>query len=134
MHLTVEAIIGNIVDVTAFVNEQLRNMGCSRRALTQIDVALDELFSNVCRYAYPDDIGSVTIHVNELPEQNAVSITLEDAGMPFDPLSRKDPDITLGIHERGIGGLGIFMVKKTMNDVCYEYRDGLNVLTVTKTL
>lgn len=134
MHLTVEAIIGNIVDVTEFVNEQLRNMGCSRRALTQIDVALDELFSNVCRYAYPDDIGSVTIHVNELPEQNAVSITLEDAGMPFDPLSRKDPDITLGIHERGIGGLGIFMVKKTMNDVCYEYRDGLNVLTVTKTL
>jgi anti-sigma regulatory factor (Ser/Thr protein kinase) len=117
-----------------FVNEQLRNMGCSRRALTQIDVALDELFSNVCRYAYPDDIGSVTIHVNELPEQNAVSITLEDAGMPFDPLSRKDPDITLGIHERGIGGLGIFMVKRTMNDVCYEYRDGLNVLTVTKTL
>ncbi len=134
MHLTVEAKIANIVSVTEFVNKRLQSMGCSRRALTQIDVALDELFSNVCRYAYPGDVGSVTIHVKELPEENAVSITLEDAGMPFDPLSRKDPDITLGLHERGIGGLGIFMVKKTMNDVRYEYRDGLNVLTVTKTL
>lgn len=134
MHLTVEAKIDNIVGVTKFVNEQLRSMGCSRRALTQINVALDELFSNVCRYAYPDDTGFVTIHVNELPEENAVSITLEDAGKPFDPLSRKDPDITLGLHERGIGGLGIFIVKKTMNDVRYEHRDGLNILTVTKTL
>lgn len=134
MHLTVETKVANIEVVTEFVNKRLEEMGCSRRAKAQIDIALDELFSNICHYAYGDKSGQATIRVEEVPEQNAVSITLEDDGIPFDPLAHNDPDISLGIHEREIGGLGIFIVKNTMNDVRYEYRDGLNVLTVTKTL
>ncbi|MBR3318398.1 MAG: ATP-binding protein [Atopobiaceae bacterium] len=134
MSLTVETKIANIERITNYVNEQLDNMKCSRRAKTQIDIALDELFSNICNYAYGDRIGHATIRVQEIPETNSVSITLEDGGIPFDPLAHDDPDISLGIHERAIGGLGIFMVKKTMNAVKYEYRDGLNILTVVKSL
>ncbi|MDO4797033.1 MAG: ATP-binding protein [Coriobacteriales bacterium] len=134
MHLTVEAKVENVDEVISFVNDQLKGMGCTLRAKTQIDIALDELFSNICHYAYGDSVGHATIRVQEVPEKNAVRITLEDSGVPFNPLEREDPDVTLDLHERTIGGLGIFMVKKTMNDVQYEYRDGLNTLTVLKTI
>ncbi len=134
MHLTVEAKVENIEAVTEFVNSHLEKMGCSHRTATQIDIALDELFSNICRYAYGDKTGMATIRIEECPDQNEVCISLEDSGTPFNPLTRGDPDVTLGIHEREIGGLGIFMVKKIMKDIRYEYRDGLNVLTVSKSL
>jgi anti-sigma regulatory factor (Ser/Thr protein kinase) len=134
MHLTVEAEIENIETLTDFVNDRLKLMGCSKKAMRQIDVALDELFSNICNYAYGSDTGRVTVHVNELPEQNSVQITLEDTGIPFDPLSHADPDVTAKLENRGIGGLGILMVKRTMNKVHYEYCNGVNTLTVVKTL
>lgn len=134
MHLTVEADIENIETVTDFVNDRLKLMGCSKRAMRQIDVAVDELFSNICNYAYGSDTGHVTIRVEELPEQNSVKITLEDTGIPFDPLKHADPDVSLGIDKRAIGGLGILMVKRTMNKVHYEYSEGVNTLTVVKTL
>ena len=134
MKLKLKAEIENVDLLTDFVNEQLEGMDCSMKAMTQIDIALDELFSNVCHYAYKDGIGSVTVYVEEILENNSVRITLEDAGVPFDPLAREDPDISASLQDRAIGGLGIFMVKRTMDDVSYEYKDGLNMLTVTKTL
>lgn len=134
MKLRVNAELENVDIVTDFVNEQLEGMDCSMRSITQIDIALDELFSNVCRYAYGDEVGHVTVYVEEQEEAGTVSITLEDEGMPFDPLSRDDPDVTLGIEERQIGGLGIFMVKRTMDNVSYEYVEGKNRLTVEKRL
>lgn len=134
MHLTVEANIENIETVTDFVNDQLKLMGCSKRAMRQIDVALDELFSNVCNYAYGSETGHATIKVKELPESNSVQITLEDTGIPFDPLSHDDPDVSKRLEDRAIGGLGILMVKRTMNKVHYEYSKGVNTLTVVKTL
>lgn len=132
MLLDIEARIKNIEQVTEFVNEKLKELGCPRKAMLQTDVALDELFSNICHYAYGDKIGRVTIEVQKVPGQEAVSITLADRGIPFDPLAKDDPDISLGLHERAIGGLGIFMVKKTMDDLKYEYRDGMNILTLIK--
>lgn len=132
--LRVEARVENIDRVTNFVNEQLESMDCSMRSMLQIDVALDEIFSNVCHYAYGDDIGHVTLYVEELPDDKSVRITMEDEGIPFNPLSHEDPDVTVGLAERSIGGLGIFMVKRTMNDVLYEYRDDKNMLTVVKRL
>ena len=134
MDLTIEAKVENIEPLTDFVNSQLEAMGCSLRAQSQIDIALDELFSNICHYAYGGKTGHATVSVEELPEENAVQITIKDYGIPFDPLAHDDPDVSLGIHERTIGGLGIFLVKKTMNDLRYEYRDGCNVITVVKTL
>lgn len=132
MELRVDAVVGNIEKVTDFVNEQLEMMECSMRAMTQVDIALDELFSNICRYAYGKRIGHAVIRVCKVPDKNAVQITLEDEGVPFDPLKVAEPDTTLGIHERAIGGLGIFLVRKTMDDVAYEYVDGKNILTITK--
>lgn len=136
MNLEIEAKIENIDAVVEFVNNQLESMGCSLRAQTQIDIALDELFSNICHYAYKDQgiVGLAMICVKEVPEENSAQITISDEGIPFNPLNQDDPDVTLGLEERGIGGLGIFMVKKTMNDIKYEYRDGKNILTVIKTL
>lgn len=134
MHLTVEAKVENIESVTEFVNSCLRKMGCTKRTQTQIDVALDELFSNICHYAYGDEVGYATVRVYEIDDGNEVAISLEDSGTPFNPLAHDDPDVSLGIIERKIGGLGIFMVKKIMNDVQYEYRDGRNILTVSKSL
>ncbi|MBO7673476.1 MAG: ATP-binding protein [Atopobiaceae bacterium] len=134
MDLCVEAIIANVDMVTDFVNEQVKRMGGSRRAIAQIDVALDEIFSNICNYAYGNDVGDVTVRVCDVADQNSICITLEDKGIPFDPLSREDPDTSLGLHERGIGGLGIYMAKQIMDDVRYEHRDGFNMLTVVKSL
>ena len=134
MKLRVKAELENIDIVTDYVNEQLEGMDCSMRSITQIDIALDELFSNICRYAYGDEVGHVTIYVEENEDAGTVSITLEDEGIPFDPLSHDDPDVTLGIEERQIGGLGIFMVKRTMDQVYYEYSEGKNRLTVEKSL
>lgn len=134
MELKIEAKIENVDDLTTKVNECLEKMGCSMRSMTQIDIALDELFSNVCHYAYDGELGHVIVDVTEVQDGKAVQITLKDSGIPFDPLKHQDPDISKSIHERAIGGLGIFMVKRTMDDVLYEYRDGLNMLTVIKTL
>jgi anti-sigma regulatory factor (Ser/Thr protein kinase) len=81
-----------------------------------------------------DVAGRATISVREIPEEGTVQITLEDDGIPFDPLALTDPNTKLPLEERSIGGLGIFMVKRTMNKVKYEFKDGVNTLTVTKSL
>ena len=130
--LTVEAIVENIAPVTAFVDEQLEALNCPFKAKTQIDVAIDELFSNISYYAYRPDTGPATVRVEVQKDPMAVIITFIDHGVPYDPLAREDPDVTLSAEERAVGGLGIFLVKKTMDDIRYEYRDGQNILTIVK--
>ena len=133
MELKIEAVVENIEKVTDFVNEQLEELGCSMQMQLQVDVALDEIFSNICNYAYdPEDVGMAAIDVVDNPEDGSVEIIIRDRGIPFDPLKKEDPDVSLGVKERAIGGLGIFMVKKMMDNIKYEYRDGANVLTITK--
>jgi anti-sigma regulatory factor (Ser/Thr protein kinase) len=134
MHLTIEALVKNVDYVTEFVDELLEKMGCSRKSMTQINIALDELVSNICNYAYGDRVGNATIRLRKLEDKNAVELTLEDEGAPFDPLKVEEPDITLSLAERGIGGLGIFMVRKTMDDISYAYENGRNILTIIKSL
>lgn len=128
------ASISNIDDVTAFVDEQLEANDCSMKAQTQIDIAIDEIFSNVAFYGYPEGEGKVKVSVDFSQDQAKVIISFEDNGLPFNPLEKEDPDITLSAEERGIGGLGIFMVKKTMDSVHYEYKDNKNILTIEKTI
>lgn len=132
--LTVKATVENIEAVTDFVNEQLEALDCPMKAQMQIDVAIDELFSNIAYYAYNPDIGDATVRVDVIKEPLAVRITFIDNGIPYDPLAKADPDITLSADERGIGGLGIYMVKKTMDEISYEYKDGQNILTIKKHL
>ena len=130
--LTVEAKTTNIEAVTDFVNEQLEALDCPMKAQTQIDIAIDELFGNIAHYAYNPEIGKATVRVEVIEDPLAVTITFIDNGVPYDPLAKADPDTTLSAEEREIGGLGIYMVKKSMDDITYEYKDGQNILTIKK--
>ena len=130
--LTIAATIENIETVTDFVNEQLEAYDCPMKAQMQIDVAVDELFGNIAQYAYEQGTGTITVRVEVVEDPLSVVITFIDNGVPYDPLKKEDPNTTLSADEREIGGLGIFMVKKTMDDVIYEYKDGQNRLTIVK--
>lgn len=132
--LTISATLENIETVTAFVDAQLEEMGCPMKAQMQIDIAIDELFSNIARYAYTPGTGEATVRVDKSDCPTAAVITFIDCGKPYNPLAKKDPDITLSAEERQIGGLGIFMVKKSMDDMKYEYKDGQNILCIKKNL
>ncbi|MCX4341503.1 MAG: ATP-binding protein [Lachnospiraceae bacterium] len=130
--MTVEATPENIPVITAFVDEQLEKYDCPMKAQAQIDIAIDELFGNIVRYAYHPEIGSATVQVEVVPEPLAVVITFIDQGKPYDPLAKEDPNVTLSAEEREIGGLGIYIVKKSMNEITYEYKDGRNILKIRK--
>ena len=132
--LNITATIENIETVTAFVNEQLEAYDCPMKAQMQIDIAIDELFGNIAHYAYNPEVGNATVRVEVVEDPLAVIITFIDNGIPYDPLAKKDPNIKLSAEERQIGGLGIYMVKKTMDDITYEYKDGQNILKIKKNL
>lgn len=132
--LIVEATIENVSKVMEFVDEQLEQMDCPMKTQMQIDVAIEELFSNIAYYAYSPETGSAAVRVEAVKDPLAVVITFIDNGIQYDPLAREDPDITLSAEERGIGGLGIYMVKKTMDEVSYEYKDGQNILRIKKNI
>jgi anti-sigma regulatory factor (Ser/Thr protein kinase) len=133
MQLEFDARIENIGLLTGVVEELLEPLEAPMKACMQINVAIDELLSNICYYAYGDGVGKAYVTVETMPDKRGISITLEDEGEPFNPLSHEDPDVTLGLDERGIGGLGIMLVKRTMDDVRYEYKNGRNRLTFVKT-
>ena len=132
--LTIAATVQNIETVTAFVDEQLEALDCPMKAQMQIDIAIDELFGNIAHYAYAPEVGEATVRVEVIDDPLSVVITFIDGGVPYDPLAAADPDITLSAEERAVGGLGIFMVKKSMDDISYEYRNGKNILTIRKRL
>ena len=132
--LTIEATIENITKVTDFVNGHLEQYNCPLKAQMQIDVAIDELFSNIARYAYDPKTGPATVQVEGQKDPKAGIITFIAHGKPYDPLSREDPDLNLPLEERKEGGLGVFLVKKVMDDVGYEYRDGRNILRIRKNI
>lgn len=131
--MTTEATIENVGKVTDFVNEQLEEVNCPIKAQMQIDIAIDELFGNIANYAYNPEVGMATVRV-EVTEEPTVIITFIDRGVPYNPLEKNDPDITLSAEEREIGGLGIFMVKKSMDQITYEYNNGQNILRIKKNL
>ena len=132
--LTLAATVENIETVTEFVNAQLELMDCPVKAQMQIDIAIDELFGNIAHYAYNTEVGSATVRVEVSEAPLAVIITFIDNGVPYDPLGKDDPDITLSAEEREIGGLGIYMVKQSMDEITYEYKDGQNILKIKKNI
>jgi len=130
--LIIDAATDNLDAVMGFITEQLEAVDCPMKAQMQIEVAVEELFVNIAHYAYAPDTGSATIRT-EITADTA-EITFIDSGVQYDPLAKPDPDVSLPASERQIGGLGIFMVKKSMDDIRYEYADGKNVLTIVKKL
>lgn len=130
--LTIDATVENIQKVTSFVDEQLESLNCPVKAQLQIDIAIDELFGNIAHYAYNPEVGPATVRVDVLQDPLSVVVTFIDNGVAYDPLAREDPDVALTAEEREIGGLGIYMVKKSMDEISYEYKDGQNILRIKK--
>lgn len=132
LELTVIATLENYDQVAEFVEGELEKREVPMEAEAQIDIALDEIYTNVVKYAYGDDPGEVTVRLDFTEDYKSVKMTISDAGIPYDPLKRPDPDVSLEAEARQIGGLGIYMVKKLMDEVSYEYRGGMNILRMRK--
>ena len=130
--LTLQAVTENLDQVLAFVEENVEEWECPLKVLMQVQIAVEEIYVNIAKYAYKTEAGEATIRVEVKGEPRQVCITFVDQGVPYDPLAKEDPDVTLSAEERQIGGLGIFMVKKSMDDVEYMYQDGSNILTIKK--
>ena len=131
---TFPAKIEALSDVLGFVDQTLESCECPMKIQTAICVAIEEVFVNVAHYAYGAAEGDVTLSIDFDESSRQVTFSMADKGMPFDPLKKPDPDITLSAEERDIGGLGIFITKKTMDAVTYAYVNGENRLTMMKTL
>ena len=132
--ITIDATVENLEKVIEFIDDHLIKVGCSQKIKTEIDIAVDELFSNIANYAYRQNVGKATVKIELSDEPNEVIITFEDSGKPYNPLDKEDPDVTLPLEKRKIGGLGIYMVKKSMDDIKYEYKNDHNILKIKKNL
>lgn len=130
--ITLDATLENLDEVLAFVDSRLEELGCPMKTQLQIDVAVEEIFVNIASYAYEPKKGSATVRLEIEQDPKSVAITFVDGGIPYDPVAKEDPDVSLPAAERKIGGLGIYMVKKSMDKMLYERRDGHNILTIIK--
>lgn len=129
---TVAATVQNIPVITEAVDRELETLDCPKHALRQINVALDELLSNIANYAYTPDTGDMTIRMDFDEPSGVVSLTFIDRGVAYNPLEHEDPNVTLTAEDRPIGGLGILMVKKKMDDMEYRREGDQNLLTISK--
>lgn len=132
--LNTAAQVARLSDVLSFIERNLEEAGFTFKDVMQINLAVEEIFVNVASYAYPDGDGSAEIIIDIEETPLSVTIKVIDSGIPFNPLEHKDPDVTLKAEDRGIGGLGIYLTKKTMDSVSYSYENGKNILTMTKTV
>ena len=116
------------------MEKELHKIGCTMKEEMQIQVAAEEIFINIANYAYAPETGDATVRIETEEDPKAVVLTFIDQGVPYDPVKREDPDVTLPAEEREIGGLGIYMTKQAMDEVSYEYKDGQNILRIKKNL
>ena len=130
--LLIEADKEKLPEVSDFLEGYLEELGCPMATIIQTSVAVEEIFVNIASYAYGEDGGDVRFTLDVPEEGNGIVITVRDSGMPYDPLSREDPDVTLPAEQRSVGGLGIYMVKQSMDELSYAYEDGQNVLTMVR--
>ena len=132
--MTIRADLALLDEAIAFVDARLEELECPMKAQMQIDVAVEEVFVNIASYAYAPEKGDAEISVDYAPDTHMLTIEFRDRGVPFDPTARPDPDVTLSAEQRKIGGLGIFMVKKSMDGMQYRRENGRNILTLKKKL
>lgn len=132
--LKVCATLENLYAVQDFIREELEQADCALGTMMKVEIAVEEIYVNIANYAYNPEIGEAEIQCEVGGNPMQITIQFLDSGVPFDPLAKKDADITLSAEEREIGGVGILMVKKSMDDIKYEYKDGKNILTICKKL
>ena len=130
--LRVEAALENLPAVTSFVTAPLTTLGCSLKEQLNIELVAEEIFVNIASYAYPSGTGPVVIERRVTEAPVSLWLTFRDRGIPYDPLEQAPPDLDLSLEERPIGGLGVFLVRKIVDEMRYEYRDGQNILTLRK--
>lgn len=130
--LNIAAKVDNLEEVISFIEGQLEMAGCPMKIMMQINIAVEEIFVNIAHYAYGDNEGNALIKTEIVEDK--MKITFIDSGVPYNPLAKEDPDVTLPLEERPVGGLGIFMVKKIMDEMYYEYSEGKNILVIEKNL
>lgn len=128
--LKIEAKKENLDQVQKFVQEYMTDKGFDQSDKMKADVVVEEIFVNICSYAYEGKIGSCLIQQSF--EDNKITINFIDNGKEYNPLNKEDPDISLSADDRPIGGLGIYMTKKLMDNVTYEYKNNQNKLTIIK--
>ena len=131
--LKVKAEDGNLREVLDFLDSALEAYGCPMKIQMQLEIAVEEIFVNIAHYAYPNEVRDAEVSIAVL-DGGTARITFSDSGIPYDPLAKPDPDVRLSAEDRPIGGLGIYMVKKSVDDLRYEYRDGKNILRLFKKL
>lgn len=127
-----EAEIANVTPVTEFIEEELGKLDCPMKTIVQLNIAIDEIYSNIVKYAYKNKKGPVTVRLEERHNPHGVCLTFIDEGIPYNPLNADPPDTTLSAEEREIGGLGIYMVKESMDNIVYEYKYEQNILHLFK--
>lgn len=130
--INVPARLDQLDTVLDFVNAELEANGCPMKAQMQLAIAVEEIYVNIARYAYHPEEGEATVHCEVGGDPLQVAIQFVDCGRPYNPLEKEDPDVSLSAEEREVGGLGIYMVKKSMDDISYSYAEGKNVLTIRK--
>ena len=130
--ITVEATLENLQTVVDFATERLEARDCSMKTVMQMELVIEEIFVNIASYAYNPEIGPATFCIEFEENPDAVLMTFIDGGKPYNPLEQEEPDTTLALEERDIGGLGIFLVKKNVDEISYEYADGKNILRMKK--
>ncbi|MBR6534717.1 MAG: SpoIIE family protein phosphatase [Clostridia bacterium] len=122
----------SLSDVIGYTEEALESFGCPAKIQTSLCIAVEEIFVNIVNYAYPEGSGDMTLQIAFDENTRDITFRMSDRGVPFDPLKKPDPDITLSAEERNVGGLGIFIAKKTMDSIKYAYENGENILTMVK--
>ncbi len=130
--LVVDAKVENLAQVNCFVEEILEPLDCSIKVQMQLELAVEEVFVNIAHYAYEDKTGRASITGQVLENPLRLKLVFMDEGIPYNPLERKDPDLEQKMEDRAIGGLGIYLVKKNVEEVTYSYQDGKNMLTLCK--
>ena len=136
--LVVDAETEELDKVLDFISGYLSEMGCRMAMEMKVSVACEEIFVNIAHYAYkkidPELKGKAWIALSQDETGDTVQIVFRDKGIPYDPLKKEDPDVSLSAEEREIGGLGIYMVKKSMDEVRYERDGDENVLLLLKNI
>lgn len=130
--ILLEAVTDNLYPLLDIVDEELNKAECDQAVITDVNICIEEIFVNIASYAYGEQKGQAEMEVTI--EDQLFSMIFKDSGIPYNPLERKTPDIGAGVQERKVGGLGVYMVKKMMDSVSYDYKEGMNCLKITKTI
>ena len=133
--IQVPSDISELVHVNSFLHSELDRRLCPHRVQNQLDIAVEELFTNICSYAYadkPEGRGPVWVRRTYKADPSSITVDFIDEGVAYNPLERPDPEVPSSVEEAPIGGLGIMLTKRCVDEMRYEHVDGKNIVTIVK--